>query len=120
METWRKNRLRGAWSFAWLFAIFFHQLLPPLLRDEGINELYFVIFILYFGGITFLFTWLFFIFPEWMVAAILFFFGGFVETRLFGVLPNFWLGGLFYFLMFFIPSWLSQRMWPPVPEAEEA
>lgn len=119
METWRKNRLRGAWSFAWLFAILFHQLLPPLLRGEGINEIRVVIFIIYFGVITFLFTWTFIFLPEWLVAIILFVFGGFVETALFFVVPTFLLGGLFYVAMFFIPRWIVQRLWPRVDQAAE-
>lgn len=111
MEQWRKNRTRGAWSLAWLFALLFHQLLPPLLTGQGIDEFAFVVFAIYFGVITFLFTWMFLFLPAWLVALLLFAFGGLLETFLFGVLPNFWLGGLFYVAMFFIPRWLAARIW---------
>ncbi|MDA1330246.1 MAG: hypothetical protein DWG76_06790 [Chloroflexi bacterium] len=119
MEKWRKNRLRGAWSLAWLFAMLFHQLAPSLLRGEAIDEILFVVVAVYFGVITFLFTWLFFLMPAWMAAIVLFVFGGFAEAALFGVLPNFWLGGLFYIAMFFVPRWISRRVWSESADSQE-
>ena len=59
MEQWLKNRTRGTWSFAWLFALLFHQLLPVLLKRANFDRQVFVIITVYFGAITFFFTWMF-------------------------------------------------------------
>ena len=111
MEKWKKNRIRGAWSFAWLFAMLFHQLLIPYLAGSKFQSLPFLLTTIYFGVITFFFTWFFLLFPAWLVAIILFIFGAFVELFVFGVIIDPILAGLFYIAMFFIPRWISRRMY---------
>ena len=120
MEDWRKNRTRGAWSLAWVFAVVFHQLLPPLLEGQAFDQQAFVFFTLYFGAITFLFTWLFLFLPAWLVAAMLFVFGAFVEAFLFGVIASPLWAGIFYIAMFLVPRWASQQIWKPVDGEAEA
>ncbi len=118
MEQSRKDRTRVTWSFAWLFALLFHQLLPVLLKRANFDSQVFVIITVYFGVITFFFTWMFLFLPTWLVATILFLFGGLMESFIFGVLPNFWLGGLFYVGMLFVPRWFSTRMSPADKETD--
>jgi hypothetical protein len=118
MEQWQKNRTRAIWSFAWLYALLFHQLLPILLGSSSFDSQTFIVITVYFGLITFLFTWMFLFLPAWLVGILLFIFGAFMETFLFGVLPNFWLGGLFYVGMFFLPRWLAGRIWTADKEME--
>lgn len=62
MEQWKKNRTRATWSLAWLFALLFHQLLP-ILFGIAFNSQTFIVITIYFGIITFLFTWMFLLSP---------------------------------------------------------
>jgi hypothetical protein len=117
MEQWKKNRTRATWSLAWLFALLFHQLLP-ILFGISFNSQTFIVITIYFGIITFFFTWMFLFLPTWLIAIILFIFGAFMELAIFGVIPNFWLAGLFYVAMLFVARWLSTRMAAPPTEAD--
>jgi len=117
MEQWKKNRTRVTWSLAWLFAVLFHQLLP-ILFGRPFNNQTFIVITVYFGVITFLFTWTFLFLPTWLIVPILFFFGAFMELVVFGVITNAWLAGIFYIAMLFVPRWLAGRMAPAPEEAD--
>ena len=117
MEQWKKDRIRGAWSFAWVFALVFHQLIIPYFSGGDYKTVSFLITTVYFGVITFFFTWAFLLLPAWMVAIILFIYGAFVELFIFGVIIDPILAGLFYIAMFFIPRWISRRMYKPENES---
>ena len=117
MEQWKKNRTRATWSLAWLFALLFHQLLPILFGFPFDSQIFIVITI-YFGIITFLFTWTFLFLPTWLIAPILFFFGAFMELVVFGVISNLWLAGIFYIAMLFVPRWIASRLAAPPEEAD--
>jgi hypothetical protein len=116
MDASRRNRTRGQWSLSWALAIGLHQLLIPIVTGGQISEDTFLVYIIYFGVIAFLFTWTFLFLPAWSVVAIIFVFGGFVETTLFGVVPNFFLAGLLYVVMFGLPRWIARRIWKPETE----
>jgi hypothetical protein len=110
MKKWRKDRTRMAWSLAWAFAVIFHRVLIPLLQGNDFEPTEFVITTAYFGFITFLLTWVFFLFPAGVVAIFLFIFGALVELFVFQVIFDPLLAGLFYVAMFFIPRWIARRM----------
>ena len=121
MEQWRKDRTRTAWSLAWGFAIVFHRLLIPLLGGAEFEFTALLITIGYFGVITFLISWVFFLIPAWLVAVGLFFFGAVMELFIFQVIVDPILAGLFYIAMFFIPRWIANRIYADrKPEPNEA
>lgn len=111
MEAWRKNRARGQWSLTWLLAVALHQLILPMVLYGGVVQESFVAYTLYFGIVSFLFTWLFLFLPLWLMLPLIFIFGGFVEVALFGFLPDFILAGILYTIIFVLPYWLSRRIW---------
>lgn len=118
MEKWRKRRTLGQWSIAWGLAVIIHELLPPLFLGEPFNNARFIGFTLYFGIITYLFTWLFIFLPSWLVTMLIFIFGGLVETFFFGTFPNPLLAGAIYLVILASPFWLAHRIWKPeVPAA---
>lgn len=111
MEKQRRRRTLGQWSLAWSFAVVLHELLPPLILNESFDSGRFVAFTAYFGVISYLFTWLYLFLPSWLVAVLIFIFGGVVETLFFGVFPNPLLAGGLYLIMFALPFWLAKRIW---------
>jgi hypothetical protein len=116
VDASRRNRTRGQWSLSWALAIGLHQLFIPIVTGNQIRQDTFLIYIIYFGVIAFLFTWTFLFLPPWLVVVIIFMFGGFVETTLFGAVPNFFLAGLLYVVMFGLPRWIARRIWKPETE----
>lgn len=120
MEQWRKRRTLGQWSLAWMLSVILHELLPPLVLQEPFDSGRFIAFTIYFGFISYLFTWLFLFLPEWLVLIIVFLFGGVVETLFFGTFPNPLLAGVLYLAMLAAPRWLARLIWKPVEEAAES
>jgi hypothetical protein len=111
IEKQRRRRTLGQWSLAWGFAVVLHELLPPILLSEAFESGRFVAFTLYFGIISYLFTWLYLFLPSWLVTMLIFVFGGVVETFFFGTFPNPLLAGALYLLMLALPFWLAKRIW---------
>jgi len=118
MEKWKRDRTRTAWSFAWVYALLFHQLLIPFLQGGDFVASSFLVTTIYFGVITFLFTFAFFLMPAWVVAVLLFVFGAFMELFVFNVIIDPILAGLFYVGMFFIPRWISRKMYSGPKDAD--
>jgi Flp pilus assembly protein TadB len=118
-EQWKKDRVRGAWVYAWVFALLFHQLLIPGLSGSQFQSNSFIVVSIIFGVITFFFTWTFLLMPLWLVAIVLFIFGALMELYIFNVIVDPIQAGFFYIAMFFIPRWISRRRYK-APEDEQA
>jgi hypothetical protein len=117
VEQRRKRRTLGQWSMAWAFSVILHELLPPLILGEAFDSGRFIAFTLYFGILSYLFTWLFLFLPAWLVSSLVFIFGGVVETLFFGTFPNALLAGALYLAMLASPFWVAKRIWKPETSA---
>ena len=109
MKEWRKKRIRAAWGLAWALAVFLHRLLIPLLGGEDFDLVALLIGAAFFGLISFAITWMFFLFPPWLIAIGLFAFGVLMELFIYQVILNPILAGLFYVVLFFVPYWIAKR-----------
>lgn len=115
-----KNKITiSYWIIAWFFSILFGEIIGPLIARNPLPILQFPIaFIIYYGILSFAFSYLFYqLKSDYRVYLVIFIYGVIAELFLFKNINGFSdiLGilffGLFYVFLFGLPYLISAKIW---------
>ncbi|MDD2689648.1 MAG: hypothetical protein PHT41_05835 [Candidatus Omnitrophica bacterium] len=94
------------WLITVPFVIIFGEILPGIISRNPAFFQHWLAISIYYCIITFIFAILFKKMKSWLVAVVLFLYGGFMEVFLFKGIRIFVVAGLFYIFLFWFPHYI--------------